>query len=70
MSVLSPHGYRNGHHFSPSPPSHCPHHHGGNLNVMVEYAIEESSAGIIYPMPTRSNYIEWSLVMKVNLQMG
>jgi hypothetical protein len=34
-----------------------------------ERVIEKtSSAGIVYPTLTRTNYTEWSLVMKVNLQ--
>jgi hypothetical protein len=35
----------------------------------MERVIDNSSfAGIVYPTPTRMNYTEWSLVMKVNLQ--
>jgi hypothetical protein len=30
--------------------------------------VEKSTAGIVYPMLTRTNYTEWSAVMRVNLQ--
>jgi hypothetical protein len=45
-----------------SPPVRCPRRGG-------ERVIEKSSsADIVYPTLTRTNYTEWSLVMKVNLQ--
>jgi hypothetical protein len=53
--------------FSLSPPARRPCHHGGE-RVIVERVIEKSSSSIVYPTLTRSNYMEWSLVMKVNLQ--
>jgi hypothetical protein len=53
---------RNGHRLSLSPSARRPRRGG-------ERVIEKSSsAGIIYPTLTRTNYTEWSLVMKVNLQ--
>jgi hypothetical protein len=52
-----------------SSPSSCrPHHRDGRWQVIVEKVIEKSMAGIVYPMLTRTNYIEWSVVMYVNLQ--
>ncbi|CAO2208242.1 unnamed protein product [Urochloa humidicola] len=36
--------------------------------VVVEHVIEKTVAGASYPMLTRTNYQEWSLVMKVNFQ--
>jgi hypothetical protein len=30
--------------------------------------VEKSTAGIVYPMLTRTNYTEWSAVMRMNLQ--
>jgi hypothetical protein len=36
--------------------------------VIVERVIEKSVMGITYPVLTRTNYSEWSLVMRVNLQ--
>jgi hypothetical protein len=37
-------------------------------HVFVERVIEKSSLSIVYPTLTRTNYTEWSLVIKVNLQ--
>jgi hypothetical protein len=54
------------HPFSLSPLRH-PCHHGGE-RIIIEHVIEKSSLSIVYPTLTRSNYTEWSLVMKVNLQ--
>jgi hypothetical protein len=34
----------------------------------VERIVEKSSAGIVFLTLTRTNYAEWSLVMRVNLQ--
>jgi hypothetical protein len=39
-----------------------------NRDVVVERIVEKSSA-IQYPMLTRTNYQEWSLVMTVNFQV-
>lgn len=30
--------------------------------------VEKSTSGIVYPVLTRSDYTDWSLVMRVNLQ--
>jgi hypothetical protein len=35
---------------------------------VVERLVEKSTVGIVYPMPTCSNYMEWSAMMHVNLQ--
>jgi hypothetical protein len=44
------------------PPPRRLGHHGG------ERVVEKSSSNIVYPTLTHTNYIEWLLVMKVNLQ--
>jgi hypothetical protein len=36
---------------------------------MVERVIEKSVVNIIYPTLMKTNYTEWSLMMKVNLQV-
>jgi hypothetical protein len=36
--------------------------------VIVERVVKEASASVQYPMLTRTNYNEWSLLMRVNLQ--
>lgn len=43
---------------------------GGNEIVVHEHVIRESHGGgnIIYPTLTSTNYIEWALVMKMNLR--
>jgi hypothetical protein len=41
------------------------HRDGGQV---VERVVEKSTVGIVYPMLTRMNYMEWSAVMRVNLQ--
>jgi hypothetical protein len=53
---------------SPSPPPRRPCHRDGGWQVIVERVIEKSTAGIVYPMLTRTNYTEWSAVMHMNLQ--
>jgi len=41
----------------------------GRGEVIVERVVKEQTSGAIqYPMLTRSNYQEWALLMKVNLQ--
>lgn len=50
---------------SPSPPPRRNRHRHGDV---VERVVEKSSAGLVYPVLTRTNYTEWSLVMRVNLQ--
>jgi hypothetical protein len=61
---------------SSAPPSHlrlsrspvpCRRGSSGH-GVIVERVIEKSVMGITYPVLTRTNYSEWSLVMRVNLQ--
>jgi hypothetical protein len=37
--------------------------------VVVERVVEKSSAAIVYPVLTLTNYSEWSLVMRVNLRV-
>jgi hypothetical protein len=53
---------------SPSPPSHRPRQRDGGRQVVVERLVEKSTAGIVYPMLTRTNYTKWSAVVRVNLQ--
>jgi hypothetical protein len=36
---------------------------------MVERVVEKSMVNIIYPTLTKTDYTEWSLMMKVNLQV-
>jgi hypothetical protein len=57
---------RDAHPFSLSPPPHRLCHHGGER--IVERGIERSASNVVYPTLTRTNLMEWSLVMKVNLQ--
>jgi ribosomal protein L15 len=40
----------------------------GGREVILERVVERTAAAVVYPMLTRTNYTEWSLVMKVNLQ--
>jgi hypothetical protein len=40
--------------------------HSGR-EVVIERVIEKSTAVIIYPILTRTNYSEWALVMRVNM---
>jgi hypothetical protein len=54
---------------SPSLPPHHPRHRGSDHDI-VERVIEMSLVDIVYPTLTHSNYTEWSLVMKVNLQVA
>jgi hypothetical protein len=41
--------------------------HSGREDV-VERVVEKASTAIVYPVLTRTNYAEWALVMRVNLQ--
>jgi hypothetical protein len=52
---------------SPSPPprGRCP----AERRVVVERVVKEASATVQYPTLTRTNYNEWSLLMRVNLQV-
>jgi hypothetical protein len=53
---------------SPSPPPRRPRNRdAGRRMVMVEQAVKDVG-GSSYPMLTRMNYTEWSLLMKVKLQ--
>jgi hypothetical protein len=45
-----------------------PRGHSVGRGVVIERVIEKSSAAIVYPVLTRTNYSEWALVMRVNLQ--
>jgi hypothetical protein len=49
-----------------SPPPRRPWNRGGDRHI-AERVIKKSSASIIYSTLMRTNYTEWSLVMKVNL---
>ncbi|WVZ93228.1 hypothetical protein U9M48_039226 [Paspalum notatum var. saurae] len=59
---------------SPSPPrrrrvSHSPPPRRGRRGgVTVERVIKETSGSVQYPTLTRTNYQDWSLLMRVNLQ--
>jgi hypothetical protein len=46
--------------------SHCRHHKDGGRQVVER--VVKTTAGIVFSMLTRINYIERSLVMRVNLQ--
>jgi hypothetical protein len=62
MSHSSARGDDDSRRLSLSPPARRPRRGG-------ERVIEKSSsADIVYPTLMRTNYTEWSLVMKVNLQ--
>jgi hypothetical protein len=37
---------------------------------VVERVVEKTTPGIAYSMLTRTNYTEWSSVMRVNLQVA
>ncbi|KAK1696495.1 hypothetical protein QYE76_013192 [Lolium multiflorum] len=53
---------------SPSPPPRRPRHRdAGRREVVVERVVKDVGGGS-YPMLTRTNYTEWSLLMKVKLQ--
>ena len=53
---------------SPSPPPRRPRHRdAGRREVVVERVVKEVGGGN-YPTLTRTNYTEWSLLMKVKLQ--
>jgi hypothetical protein len=53
---------------SPSLPPRRACHQEGGRQIVVERLMEKSTAGIVYPMLTRTNYTKWSSVMRVNLQ--
>jgi hypothetical protein len=52
---------------SPSLMGRRPRGHSAGRGVVIERVIEKSSAAIVYPVLTRTNYSEWALVMRVNL---
>jgi hypothetical protein len=43
--------------------------HSGR-EVVIERVVEKASASIIYHILTRTNYSEWAMVMRVNLQVA
>ena len=51
---------------SPSPPPRG--RRPPERRVIVERVVKEASASVQYPTLTRTNYNEWSLLMRVNLQ--
>ncbi|KAK3121536.1 hypothetical protein QOZ80_8BG0655630 [Eleusine coracana subsp. coracana] len=53
---------------SPSPQPRRPRHRPGGRDVIIKRVVKTSTAGIVFPMLSRINYTEWSLVMQVNLQ--
>jgi hypothetical protein len=67
-SGRSQNGDRHDRPFSLSPPPRRPRHRGGDRNFVTERVVEKSSSSLVFPTLTRTNYTEWSLVMKVNLQ--
>jgi len=52
---------------SPSPPLRG-QHYKDRPRVVIERVIKGTTASVQYPMLTRSNYNEWALLMRVNLQ--
>jgi hypothetical protein len=62
--LRSPHGHRR---ISPSPVLRrgC-HHHRGSLPPVIQCVIKESGGSTPWPMLTKTNYNDWSLLMKVN----
>jgi hypothetical protein len=52
----------------PVPPPRRPRHRNGGRETVIEWVIERTSGAIPYPILTRTNYTEWSLVVMVNLQ--
>jgi hypothetical protein len=38
--------------------------------VITEWVVEKATMATVYPILTRTNYAEWSLVMRVNLQVA
>jgi hypothetical protein len=55
------------HRQSPSPAHRHPRHLSSGHNVIIERVVEKSSAAIVYPTLTHTNYSKWALVMRVNL---
>jgi hypothetical protein len=51
---------------SPSPIPRRSRHSG--REVVIKRVVENATVSIIYPVLTHTNYLEWSLVMRVNLQ--
>jgi hypothetical protein len=51
---------------SPSPIPQRTHHSG--REVVIECVGERSMVAIVYPILTRMNYLEWALVMHMNLR--
>jgi uncharacterized membrane protein YgcG len=51
---------------SPSPIPRRSRHCG--WEVVIERVVEKATASIVYPILTCTNYSEWALVMRVNLQ--
>ena len=45
-----------------------PVRHGGRVVVVRESTREVGSGDVVWPMLTRTNYAQWSVVMMVNLQ--
>ncbi|WVZ48743.1 hypothetical protein U9M48_000159 [Paspalum notatum var. saurae] len=55
-------------HYHMSPPLLTVGRTMGGREVVLERVVEKATAAVTYPMLTRTNYTEWSLVMRVNLQ--
>jgi hypothetical protein len=51
-----------------SPVPRHPRNHGDGCGVVVERIVEKSTARIVFPTLTHTNYSEWSLVMRINQQ--
>jgi hypothetical protein len=60
VQTISPHRHRHRH--------RRPRHQDGGRQVIIDRLVEKSTAGIVYPMLSCTNYIEWSTVMRVNMQ--
>lgn len=40
----------------------------GGQQIIVQRVMKETAGSVVYPMLTRTNYTDWALVMRVNLQ--
>ena len=45
-----------------------PTRHGGRAVIIRESAREVGGSDVVWPMLTRTNYAQWSVVMMMNLQ--
>jgi hypothetical protein len=54
---------------SSSPPIPWRSRHSSR-EIIVERVVEKSTTTVVYPVLTRTNYTDWALVMRVNLQVA